>query len=99
MPQVRFTYNPDGCVRRWWDSSGSNDPQLLIRIGSLTKTTPQGSIGYGYDLAGNLKFISGSCQWSTTPTTRVEPAEHGRARRIRAPAAKQLRRERGTWRR
>lgn len=58
--QIRFAYSPTGQRTTMVDASGTNTYTYDLRDRLLTKTTPQGTLAYVYDLFGNLQSIESS---------------------------------------
>ena len=57
QPPVVFTYTPSGQRASMQDASGSTTYSYDSRDRLLSKATPQGTLSYSYDAAGNLTRI------------------------------------------
>jgi RHS repeat-associated protein len=65
-PLITFTYTATGQRQNMVDASGTTNYSYDVRDRLLSKATPQGTLTYTYDLAGNLTSIRSSNTNGTT---------------------------------
>ncbi len=68
-PQVKFTYTQTGKRVTMLDVSGTTTYSYDSRDRLLTKATPQGSLSYGHDAAGNVLSLAATSAVSNLTTT------------------------------
>src|SRR3989442_13357371 len=85
---VSFTYTPTGQRATMTDASGQTTYGYDNRNRLVSKATPEGTLTYSYDAAGDVKTIQPSNQaarisltrtirsivWAQSPTSMVQPS-------------------------